>query len=337
MTQVREQRDTETLVVAGSPRPAGPGGRVRRRRIGGGVYLALLPVFILLGLFQFYPALSGIWFSFWDWRPSGGSTFTGLDNYVRMLGDTVWWDSFKNLGIIFVFNVVMWVFPLLAAELLITLKHERSAFVYRTLLIIPMAFPGVVTALVWQFFYDPNNGVFNAVLEAVGLGALAQNWTGDPDTALLSLLFVGFPFIAGLPFLIIYSSLQNIPKEIFEAAALDGVGRLRRVWLFDLPLMASQVRILLFLGVVGTLQYGFTAYVLTGGGPDNATVVPILRVLNMAFQGGQWGYAAALSTTLFAITLALSCVVMFWRRRDPVDQPIDPTLEVGAVEIRSTQ
>ncbi|MFD4960419.1 carbohydrate ABC transporter permease [Microbacterium sp. NPDC058389] len=307
----------EVDAISDAEQPPEPVRRRRtRRRVWIGVYLALVPVFVVLGVFQFYPAANGIFFSFWDWKPATVSTFTGLENYLRMLDDKVWWDSFKNLAIIFVFNTVMWIFPLLAAELLITLKHERSAFVYRTLLIVPMAFPGIVTALVWQFFYDPNNGVFNAVLEAIGLGDLAQNWAGDPDTALMSLLFVGFPFIAGLPFLIIYSSLQNIPKEIFEAAALDGVGRIRRVFLFDLPLMASQVRILVFLAVVGTLQYGFVAYVITGGGPDNATVVPILRILAVAFQGGQWGYAAALSTTLFLITLAFSVVVMFARRRD---------------------
>ncbi|GAA0431875.1 sugar ABC transporter permease [Leifsonia naganoensis] len=296
-----------------------PSPRRRRRRIPVGVYLALVPVFALLGMFQFYPAISGIWYSFWNWIPSGGSTFIGFDNYVAMFSDGVWWDSFKNLGIIFVFGVVMWIFPLLAAELLISLRGQRASFVYRTLLIIPMAFPGVVTALVWQFFYDPNNGVFNAALTAIGLGDFTQNWTGSPNTALLSLLFVGFPFIAGLPFLLMYSSLQNIPREIFEAASLDGVSRLRRIWTFDLPLMASQVRVLLFFAVVGTLQYGFTAYILTNGGPDNATQVPILRVLNQAFQAQKWGYAAALSTTLFAITLVLSCIVMFVRRREATD------------------
>jgi raffinose/stachyose/melibiose transport system permease protein len=315
VTQLMQHRDPEVgRATAAAQPPARPPRRRRRIRLG--VYLALLPVFAVLGVFQFYPAVSGIVFSFFDWKPAADSLFTGFDNYVRMFSDSIWWSSFKNLGIIFVFSVVMWIFPLLAAELLITLKGERSAFVYRTLLIIPMAFPGVVTALVWQFFYDPNNGVFNAVLKAVGLGALTQNWAGNPNTALLSLLFVGFPFIAGLPFLIMYSSLQNIPKEIFEAAALDGVSRWRRIWAFDLPLMASQVRILFFLAVVGTLQYGFVAYILTGGGPDNATVVPILRVLAVAFQGQQWGYAAALSTTLFAITLVLSCLVMFVRRRE---------------------
>ncbi|MFF2327097.1 MULTISPECIES: carbohydrate ABC transporter permease [unclassified Streptomyces] len=290
--------------------------RKQRRRLPLGPYLALLPVFAVLAVFQFYPALRGVFFSFWDWKPATESTFTGLDNYTRMFHDTAWWSSFRNLGVIFVFGVVAWIFPFLAAELLVSLRSTRSAFVYRTLLIIPVAFPGAVTALVWQFFYDPNNGVFNAALDATGLGSLKQNWTGDPHTALLSLLFVGFPFVAGLPFLIMYSSLQNIPKEIFEAAALDGVGRLRRVWSFDLPLMAGQVRVLFFLAVVGTLQYGFTAYILTRGGPDNATDVPILHTINQAFRGGQWGYAAALSTTLFIITLALSCIVMFARRRE---------------------
>jgi raffinose/stachyose/melibiose transport system permease protein len=299
---------------ASVPAPVAATREPRRRRIPVGVYLALVPVFVFLGAFQYYPALSGIFHSFWDWRPSAESAFIGWENYATMLGDAVWWKSFRNLGIIFVFGVVMWVIPLFAAELLVSLRSRRAAFAYRTLLIVPMAFPGMVTALVWQFFYHPNNGVINVLLEQVGLGSLAHNWVGDPDTAMLALLFVGFPFIAGLPFLIFYSTLQNVPAEVLEAAELDGVGRLARVWRIDLPLMAGQIKILFFLAIVGTLQYGFTAYVVTGGGPNDATVVPILRILNVAYQGQDWGYAAALSTTLFAITLVLSCFVVFARR-----------------------
>ena len=128
-------------------------------------------------------------------------------------------------------------------------------------------------------------------------------------------MFIGFPFIVGLPFLIIYSSLQNIPKVILEAAELDGVGRLRRAWTVDLPLMATQVKLLVFPTVVGTMQYGFIAYVVTSNGPDNATMVPILRMLNVAYQGRDWGYAAALSTTLFVVTLFFSCIIVFFRRK----------------------
>jgi raffinose/stachyose/melibiose transport system permease protein len=288
----------------------------RKRVFRWWAYLALLPLALIIGYFAYYPALSAIFWSLFNWQPAGVSTFIGFGNYITMFSDGIWWSSFRNLGYIFVFGVVSWIFPLFAAELLISLRSARWQFAMRTLLIIPMAFPGVVTALVWGFFYSPNDGVINQTLKAIGLGALAQNWTGQSSTALLSLLFVGFPFIAGLPFLIFYSSLQNIPAEVLEAAQLDGVGRLARFWQIDLPLMASQVRILLFLAIVSTLQYGFVAYVLTGGGPDNATMVPILRIINVAFQGGDWGSSAALSTTLFVITIAISAVVMSARRRE---------------------
>jgi raffinose/stachyose/melibiose transport system permease protein len=287
----------------------------RRRRFPWYAYLALLPLVLVLAAFQYYPALSGIVYSFFDWNPAGESPWIGLDNYVRMFGDELWWRSFRNLGAIFCFSVLAWVLPLLAAELISSLRSERAQFIYRTLLIIPMAFPGIVTALVWAFMYQPNRGVINEALEALGLGFVAQNWVGNPDLALISLLFIGFPFIAGLPFLIFYTALRNIPREVFEAAELDGVGRLRRVWTIDMPLMANQVKLLVFLAVVATVQYGFVAYVVTGGGPDNATIVPLLRMFGVAFQAQDWGYAAALSTTLFLITLVLSCVIVFVKRK----------------------
>ena len=295
-----------------SPRPVQAAAPRRRRAV---VYLALAPLLLIIATFAYYPAVAGVFWSFFDWNPASESFFIGFENYLTMMSDEIWWQSFRNLGVIFVFSVVAWIFPLLSAELLITLKSERWQFVTRTLLILPMAFPGVVTALIWGFLYEPNQGVINRFLTAIGFEHLTHNWTGMPDSALLALLFVGFPFIAGLPFLVFYASLQNIPKEILEAAQLDGLGRLTRFWRIDLPLMAGQVRLLAFLAVVGALQYGFVAYVLTSGGPDGATMVPVLRMINVAFSGGDWGYAAALSTTLFLITLALSAVVVLSGRR----------------------
>jgi raffinose/stachyose/melibiose transport system permease protein len=288
--------------------------RRAHRRFPWYAYVLLLPLFGVLGVFAYYPAVAGVFWSFFDWEPAGVSTFKGFDNYATMLNDGIWWQSFRNLGVIFIFGVVSWVIPLIAAELVVSLRSTRSQFVFRTLLIVPMAFPGVVTALLWSFMYDPNTGFFNSFLRSIGLSGLAHNWTGEPSTAMLSLLFIGFPFIAGLPFLIFYASLSNIPAEVHDAAQLDGVGRIGRVWRIDIPLMASQVRVLFFLAIVGTLQYGFIAYLVTSGGPDNATTVPILRMIAVAFQGGNWGYAAALSTTLFVITLVFSAVVVLVRR-----------------------
>ncbi|TCC08665.1 carbohydrate ABC transporter permease [Kribbella soli] len=310
-----------TVETAAPAAPAPPtSARRRRRRVPWTAYLALLPLFAVLGVFAYYPAVSGIWHSFSDWQPGFDSPWVGFDNYVAMWHDDLWWQSFRNLGYIFVFQVtIAWALPLLAAELVISLRSERLQFFFRTVLIAPMAFPGVVTVLLWSAMYDPNNGVINRVLQSVGLDSLAHNWTGDPNTALLALLFIGFPFVAGLPFLIFLATLQGIPKEVFEAASLDGANRLRRFWSVDLPLMASQVKLLVFLATIGVLQYGFAAYLLTGGGPDNATQVPVLRMLGVAFQGSQWGYAATLSSALFLITVVLSIVVVFIKRGDKAD------------------
>ncbi|GAB3761541.1 carbohydrate ABC transporter permease [Microlunatus parietis] len=316
--QDRSERTVPTMITS-APDDLGqrpPPVARRRRRIPWAPYLALLPTLGMLAAFQYYPSVLGIVRSLWEWNPGGESIFIGLANYRTMLADEIWWQSFRNLGFIFVWGILIWALPLLAAELLITLRSERAQFVFRTLLIVPIAFPGVVTAFMWSFMYHPNNGLINRALEGLGLGFLAQNWTGDPKLALGSLLFIGFPFISGLPFLIFYSTLRGIPPEIFESAALDGVGRFRRFWAIDLPLMARQFKLLFFLAIIHTLQYGFMAYVVTAGGPDDATTVPVLRMLNVAFQGQDWGYAAALSTTLFLITLVFSAIVVFVRRSD---------------------
>lgn len=307
--------DVQTSISRDGPPDVPP--PKRRKRIPWGVYAALAPLFAVLALFGYYPSLSGIFFSFWDWRPGFDSVFTGLDNYRTMFTDEIFWSSFRNLGIIFVFGVTLgWALPLVSAELLISLRSSRLQFLFRTLLIAPMAFPGVVLVLLWKSLYEPNTGVINRTLEAVGLSGLAQNWLGDPNLALLALMFIGFPFVAGLPFLVFLTALQNIPAEVFEAASLDGCGRMRRFFSIDLPMMAAQVKLLVFLSTIGVLQYGFAAYLTTGGGPNNATQVPVLRMIAVAFQGNQWGYAAALSTVLFVIALVLSIIIIRVRKEE---------------------
>ncbi|MFI6802655.1 carbohydrate ABC transporter permease [Streptosporangium canum] len=293
-------------------RKAPPG----RRRIPWGVYLVLLPTFAALAVFAYYPALSGMLHSLYEWRPGFTSPFVGLENYVTMFGDDLWWASFRNIGIIFVWAVtLMWVFPLLAAELVMSLSSERLRFVFRTLLILPLAFPAVVNVLLWQFMYDPRDGVVNSLLRAVGLDGLASNWIGDPDTALTALMTVGFPWVASLPFLVFLSALQNVPAEIYQAAEVDGAGRLRRLWSIDLPMMLRDVKLLLVMAVIAVLQYGMQAHIMTMGGPDNATQVPVLRMLDAAFLDTDWGYAAALGTVLFVLTLAVSVGALLAGRR----------------------
>lgn len=279
------------------------------------LYLGLAPLFIILGLFSYYPALNGLRRAFFDWRFFEPSKFIGLENFRRMLSDNMWWESFYHIFIVFIAaTTIMWALPLLAVEMLISIRNRRTQYILRTLLLFPLAFPIVVTIYMWGFIYHPNRGVLNTSLEAVGLNALVQNWLGDPKTALVSLLFIGFPWIASLPFFVFLTGLQNIGSEVFEAAALDGCSRMQRFFLIDMPLLGRQFRLLFFLATISVLQFGLTAQILTAGGPDNATMFPILRILGVAFNGGDWGYAATLSSTLFIITFTISAVILLISR-----------------------
>jgi ABC-type sugar transport system permease subunit len=234
-----------------------------------------------------------------------------------MMHDTVWWTTFEHIGVVFFAGVtIMWAFPLFAVELLISVRNPRIQYILRTLLLFPLAFPVIVTIFLWGFIYQPNQGLLNTALKDVGLQSLAQNWLGNPKTALFALIFIGFPWIASLPFFVFLTGIQNIGTEVFEAAALDGCNRFQRLFRIDIPLMARQFRLLFFLATINILQYGITASALTTGGPGSSTMFPILRILNVAFLAGDWGYAAALSTTLFMIMFTISLFVLFIGKRD---------------------
>lgn len=284
-------------------------------------YVALIPTFALLLLFSYYPAANGLFRSLFEWRPGFESPWEGLGNYQQMLADEYWWRSFANIGLMFVFHVTFgWLLPLIAAELLITLPNLRTRNIYRILLIVPMAFPAVVEVLLWGFIYHPNDGLLNRALIGLGLESWTHNWLGDTRFALLSLMMINFPWIASLPFLIFVSALQNIPREIFEAATLDGAGRVRRFISIDLPMLVTQMRLLFVLGVIGILQYGVPAALLTGGGPGFATQVPVLYMLNIAFTQADWGYAATLCATIFLLIVAFSSLAVVLRRRESSGQ-----------------
>ena len=283
------------------------------------LYLALLPGFLLLGLLSYYPALSGLYHAFFDWRPGFDSPFVGLTNFATMLSDSVFLHSFGNIAQLFVFGVtVMWIVPLFAAELVFALSSPRWQYIFRTLLIIPLAFPLVVQILLWGFIYEPNVGLLNTLLHGIGLGALAHNWLGDPSIALYSFMFLNTPWIAGIPFLFFLARLQALPAELFDAAALDGAGWVRRIYYIDAPLLGAQFKTLFVLAIIQFLQAAVAQALLTNGGPAYATMTPGLYTINTAFVNGDWGYAAALSATIFLVTLILSLIVLRVQRARPV-------------------
>ena len=269
-------------------------------------YIFLTPTFILLALFLYYAIFLAIKNSFTDAQFGTASTFIGLENYIALFKDEVFLASLLNqaiLTIIFVFNNIF--FPFLAAELLFFLKRKRIANVVKTAFIIPMLVPRIVTILIWKFLFNPSYGI-NSILDLFGLGNLAQNWLNDPSTALASVIFVGFPFVSGLFFLIFHAGLNALGGEMHEAAIVDGASDLKIVTSIHIPNMTRYFGIVALLSFLQSISdFGLVA-ATTSGGPGFASMIPSLHMYKVAFGSGEIGYASSMGVFIFIIMIVIT-------------------------------
>jgi ABC-type sugar transport system permease subunit len=260
-----------------------------------------------LGVFVYYPPVSAMYHAFFDWRPTGETTFTGLTNFRTMLQDEVLLNSAWNMVRLALFSIIVTTsVPLIIAEMIFAVRGDMAKYFYRFWFLVPVVVPLIVILLVWRFIYDPNVGLLNALLDALGLPGLKRAWLGDINLALYALMFLGFPFIQGTNVLIYLAGLVNIPKEVMESAELDGVTTLGRIFRIDIPLLSGQIKLFLVLGTISALQAFEIQLVLTEGGPGWATQVPGLVMYQRAFEGGRFGYAAAIGLVLFVVSLVLT-------------------------------
>jgi ABC-type sugar transport system permease subunit len=282
-------------------------------------YLLLLPIFLSLAVFVYYPPISALYHAFFNWDPSGSSSFVGFANFQAMPQDPILMNSIWNLVRMLLFAVVVTTtVPLIVAELIFSVRNTTAQYAYRVLFVIPVVVPLIVIVLLWKFIYDPNIGLLNQLLGAIGLGSLQHAWLGEVDTALYAVMFLGFPWVTGTSVLIYLAGLMAIPTEVLEAAALDGVTGLRRVWSIDLPLLVGQIKLFVVLGIIAGVQQFEIQYVLTQGGPAWATEVPGLRMYQAAFEDSRLGYAAAIGLVLFVVVLIMT-VINFRFIRSSVD------------------
>ncbi len=273
-------------------------------------YLLLLPMFLSMIVFVYYPPLSALYHAFFRWDPTQPTApFVGLDNFVTIVQDPHMGQAALNMLQLLTFSVVVGtVVPLVVAELIFAVRNVTARYAYRFLFLIPVIVPAVVTILLWRFFYDPNLGVFNALLDAIGLGGLKQDWLGSFNTALYAIMFVGFPFAAGTSVLIYLAGLINISGEVLEAAALDGATGLQRIIRIDLPLLVGQIRLFVVLGIIGGVQAFQLQLIITNppGGPGWQTTVPALEMYLRAVQESKYGVASAIGLLLFLFVLLLT-------------------------------
>ena len=282
-------------------------GVLRRIYANRTVYLFLAPSYLLMLLFSYYPFLSAIQHSFTRWTVGGVSRFVGLNNFIELAGDDIFRTALVNLLLLSAFAIVVNVTaPLFAAELVFNMKSARLQYASRAVLVFPMVVPFIVMVLVWGFIYDAEVGIINQFLSLVGLEELRRAWLGDQRFALPAMMFIGFPWVGGFSLLIYLAGLQAISSEILDSALIDGVNVVKRFWFIDLPMVLGQVKLILILSVINSLQSFGVQLILTEGGPGFATLVPGLYMYNMAFWYARMGYATTIGFVLFILIFGLT-------------------------------
>lgn len=275
------------------------------------IYLGLAPSFLLIFVFLYYPAFSGLFHSLYKWQPGGTTTYIGLDNFRRMINDPYVTKGFGNLLILIVTGLIKTIIPpLIVAELIYHLSSKKLQYGFRTAFTASMVIPAVAGLLIWQNFYDPSSGLFNNFLQLIGLGSWAHGWLGDPDTALWALIFIGFPFIGILQLLVLYAGLLSIPAELTESAKMDGANLPRIIRSIHLPMLSGQFKFLIILALIGIIQDFNGIMIVTGGGPMDSTYVPALQMYYAATKFGDLGYASALGVSMFALILIITVINM---------------------------
>ncbi len=299
---IRSTAGGRTRLDPTDSRAAGLLRRMWRARLS---YLMILPTLLLLLTFNYYPAFSGLYHAFTEWSPGARTEWVGLANFELLLHDRFFLSSFQNTIILVIVQILKTLTaPLVVAELVFSLRHNRMRYWLRTLFIVPLVLPAVVEILLWNNIYDPTIGLLNQTLAALGRPEWMRTWYGDANVALASVIFIGFPWVSAFALLIFYGGLIGISEEIFDASRVDGASGLQRFLHIDLPMLMGQIKLLVILNFINAVQTFEVVYLTTGGGPGSATYTPALELYYMAMRMFNMGAASAIGMILFMIILA---------------------------------
>ena len=286
-----------------------------------GCYGIILPSMVMLLTFVYLPVTWAFSKSLYEFEVGGEATFVGLRNYSEYFTkDLTCGPSMLTMFTLTLFAVcVRLTVPLVVAKLIHSLPRERWRYVYRIVFLTPIVVPGVAVQLIWAGMIYGDTGLLNEALRAVGLADWATGWLSNPDTALVAVMFVGFPFIGGFEVLIYYAGLSAIPTSVNEAASLEGCTGVSKFLRIDIPLVLSQLKLILILTIIGGLQGFQNLYILTQGGPGFKTTVPGLWMYFNAWQFQRMGYACAIGVVLFLMIMTLTLLnIKYFRSAEDV-------------------
>jgi sn-glycerol 3-phosphate transport system permease protein len=296
---------TIPALPAGSA-PAAPPPRFRGRISGSLNYLLILPTLVGILAFTIWPAFAGLWASlFLQNQAHQQPQFAGLENYVRLATNPLFWQVIGNTLLYTLVTVPVSMTLALLMAILLNRKLRgigwlRSAFFYPTIM------PTVSVATIWLFMYSPQVGLINSVLERLGIAS--PNWLGSDNLALLSLMILGIWKQSGYLMIFYLAGLQSVPRDVYEAADLDGAGPWQTLRRITWPLLSGTTLFVATIAIAGAFQTVDQIYIMTDGGPDNASNLLLFHTYVTAFRFGDLGLAQALTVVLVAMLLLVTSV-----------------------------
>lgn len=311
-------------------RAAQRGTSAARWRKRGEIAFFVTPALVLLVLFVVWPIITAVQMSLYRWRGFGPMVdFVGLANYVSVLTNQVFTDALVHNLIIIVGSIVLQL-PLGLAIALLLNRRMWGQGLLRTIIFVPYVLAEVIAGVVWFQLLQPQYGVIDTILDAIGLAGPPQGFLGTPDLALGTVLVVLTWKYLGLAVILFLAGLQGVPEELYEAAALDGASWWQVQRRITIPLLGPTVRTWAFLSMIGSLQLFDMVWILTRGGPANATTTMATFLIDQGTRSQNFGIAGAASVVLFVVALVIAVAYQqLVLRRDTRPDVIRPRTRRG--------
>ena len=279
-------------------------GKIQERRWAA---VFLVPSFLLLLAFVFWPMVYSAIMSFFDWDPLKGASFTGLKNYIKLAKDDLWWDSVINTLYYIVLNVpLIIVFTLMMSEVVVSFVKRSPVLskVLRSTYFLPSVLSLVATSIAWRYMMNTNTGSINGILVKLGLDPVG--WFTNADIAMLSIVIITIWRWAGYYMVMLVAGRMGISEEYYEAASIDGASRSRQFFSITLPLLRPILYVIALMSIIGSFQEFDLFYMITSGGPGTSTYVTGYYLYQSAFFSRKMGYACAMAVILFIFVFLLT-------------------------------
>lgn len=273
----------------------------------------VVPTLVVYSVFIILPIGIAVWYSFTKYSGIGKATFVGLENYMRLFKDKVFWVSLKNTMIIFVLAFVLLLTISFLIALLLNNKLKGTDFA-KALIFSPAIIAPIIVGIIWVYILDPNVGIINNILDALHLDFLKQKWIGGETLSPYSIAFIYFWQQLGYLVTIFIAGLKMIPEEVLEAVKIDGASTMQKIRYVIIPMMRSTISTVAVLIITGVFKIFEIVQQTTGGGPNHLSETLVTYSYSTTFTSGNYGYGMSLATVTFVLSLIITGIYSFLTR-----------------------